>query len=347
MAADRYVEVSSNGWVVVTNGGKVAMAEGVQWINGLNGPGKLTVANGGSLAVNQLRVSQSGASQSEVHLDEGGLIAVYQLRMDNASTGLFAFDGGCLQATKETRAFYAGAAASWTNVSFTVGEKGAGFDLSNSTNLWWGKPLISGAAADGGLFKRGAGILILTSANTYNGPTVLESGRIQARVDYAIPAGTTLRLGGGDDTRFTASTYDSESPRRSTVQFIGRVEGSGELDDMTESSVTDAIAPAADGTIEFQSLCSLSGDYEVTVGENGCSCLKVVAGQDISGLKVKVMNASALDKNADRNAYKILDAPNGCEGSFDVSELPGEWGVRYTSDGAYIRYIKGMSFILR
>ena len=267
--------------------------------------------------------------------------------MDNASTGLFAFNGGCLQATKETRAFYAGEAASWANVSFTVGEKGAGFDLSNSTNLWWGKPLISGAAADGGLFKRGAGILILTSANTYNGPTVLERGRIQARVDYAIPAGTTLRLGGGDDTRFTASTYDSESPRRSTVQSIGRVEGSGELDDMTESSVTDAIAPAADGMIEFQTLCSLSGDYEVTIGENGCSCLKVAAGQDISGLKVKVVNASALDKDADRNAYKILDAPAGYAGRFDERALPEGWTLKYASDGVYLRYSRGTVIIVR
>ena len=346
MTGDRYVDVSSNGWVVVTNGGKVAMAEGVQWINGLNGPGKLTVANGGSLSVNQLRVSQSGASQSEVHLDEGGLIAVYQLRMDNASTGLFAFNGGCLQATKASSTFYAGAAASWENVAFIVGEKGAGFDLSNGVNLWWGKPLVSGAAADGGLFKRGAGILVLTSANAYNGPTVIESGRVQARVDHAIPDGTTLRLG-GEGARFTASTYESENPRRDTVHTVARVEGSGELDNMVASSVTGAVAPSEDGILTFMTTCSLSGDYEVTVGENGCSCLKVAAGQDISGLKVKVMNAAALDKDADRNAYKILDAAAGYEGRFDVSELPGEWGVRYASDGAYIRYNKGLSVILR
>lgn len=344
---DRYVDVGAYGQVVVTNGGKVAMADGVQWINGLTTPGKLTVTKGGSLAVNQLRVSQSGANQSEVHLDDGGLIAVHQLRMDNDSTGLFAFNGGSMQATKENRAFYAGSAANWANVSFTVGEKGAGFDLSNGVNLWWGKPLQSGAAADGGLFKKGSGILVLISANSYNGPTVLESGRIQARADHAIPDGTTLRLGGGEGTRLTASTYDSENPRRPTVLSIARVEGSGELDDMNESSITGAVAPAPDGVINFMTTCSLSGDYEVTVGNNGCSCLKVAAGQDISGLKVKIMNASALDKNADRKAYKILDAPDGCEGRFDSSELPGKWGVRYASDGAYLRYNKGLAVILR
>ena len=350
MTGDRYVDVGSYGQVVVTNGGKVVMPEGVQWINGYSTPGKLTVTKDGSLSVEQLRVSQSGASQSEVHLDEGGLIAVHQLRMDNASTGLFAFNGGCLQATKENRAFYAGAAASWANVSFTVGEKGAGFDLSNSTNLWWGKTLASGVGAgetDGGLFKKGGGILILTAANAYNGPTVLESGRIQGRADNALPSGTTLRLVGGEGTRFTASTYDSENPRRSTTQTIGRVEGSGELDDMTASSVTGAIAPAADGVINLMTTCSISGDYEVTAGDEGCSCLKVATGQDISDLRVKVMNASALDKDADRGAYKILDAPGGYAGRFDGSALPGEWGVRYEPTGVYLRFNKGFAVILR
>ena len=342
---DRYVDVGAYGQVVVTNGGQVAMAEGVQWLNGLGTPGKLTVANGGNFAVEQLRISQSGSSPSEVHLDEGGLMAVYQLRMDNASTGLFAFNGGCLQATKENRAFYAGSAASWENVTFTVGEKGAGFDLSNGVNLWWGKPLTSGAESDGGLFKKGSGILVLLSVNNYNGPTVIESGRIQARVDHAIPDGTVLRLVGGEGTRLTASCYDSESVRRDTVQMIGRVEGSGELDDMGASSV-GGVAPSADGTIDFQTTCALSGDYEVTIGDDDahCSCLKVAAGQDISGLKVKIMNAESLDRNV---RYKILDAPNGYAGTFAGASLPDAWVLKYGADGVYLGRQKGLAIILR
>ncbi len=350
---DRYVDVSSYGQVVVTNGGKVVMPEGVQWLNGLGTPGKLTVAKDGSLAVEQLRVSQSGAAQSEVHLDEGGLIAVHQLRMDNASTGLFAFNGGCLQATKENRAFYAGSAANWTNVAFTVGEKGAGFDLSNGVNLWWGKQLRSGVGdgeTDGGLFKRGSGILVLTSANAYNGPTVIESGRIQARVDNAIPAGTTLRLGGGADARFTASTYDSENPRRDTAQAIGRVEGSGELDDMDASSVTGAIAPAADGIITFMTPCNLSGDYEVTVGATTNSLLVLKeANQDISGLRVKVMNPAALNSDADRDTYKILDAPKGYDGHFRLADdfLGNKWNVRYESGAAYLSPVRAFVIMVK
>ena len=347
MTGDRYVDVGAYGQVVVTNGGKVVMPECVQWINGLNSPGKLTVADGGSLAVEKLRVSQSGANQSEVHLDDGGLIAVYQLRMDNASTGLFAFNGGCLQALRETRVFHEGAAASWANVSFTVGEKGAGFDLSNGVNLWWGKPLQSGAAADGGLFKQGSGILVLLSANAYNGPTVLESGRIQARVDNALPAGTTLRLVGGTGTRFIATTYETENPQRDTAQAIGRVEGSGELDFMTASSVTGSIAPSADGVITFLTTCALSGDYEVTADANGCSCLEVATGQDISHLTVKVANPAALDKDADRDAYKILDSENGYTGRFDANELPDGWYLRHTADAVFLCFEKPFILIVR
>lgn len=346
---DRYLDVGAFGQVVVTNGGKVVMPEGVQWINGLGSPGKLTVANGGSLAVDILRVSQSGGNRSEVHLDEGGLLAVHQLRMDNASTGLFAFNGGSLQAIKENRALYDGSAASWANVTFSVGEKGAGFDLSNGVNLWWGKPLTSGVAVgetDGGLFKKGSGILVFLSANAHNGPTVIESGRIQARADGAIPDGTTLRLG-GEGTKFTAYTYETENPARRTIQNIGRVEGSGVLDDMTASSVTGAIAPDADGTIEFQTLCALSGDYEVTADANGCACLKVAAGQDISGLAVKLVNVAALNPDAASNTYKILDAPDGYVGTFNEAAMPEKWHIRHTKDAAYLTYTKAFVMILR
>ena len=79
----------------------------------------------------------------------------------------------------------------------------------------------------------------------------------------------------------------------------------------------------------------------------GCSCLKVAAGQVISDLKVKIMNASALDKNADRNAYKILDAPAGYAGRFDDSALPAGWGLKYAADGVYLRFNKGLMLIIR
>ncbi len=219
-------------------------------------------------------------------------------------------------------------------------------------NLWWGKPLQSGVGAgetDGGLFKKGSGILVLLSANAYNGPTVLKGGRIQARVDGAVPAGTTLRLVGGSGTRFIATTYESETPQRDTAQALGRVEGSGELDFMTASSVTGSVAPAADGTIQFMTACALSGDYEVTATADGsgCSCLKVAGGQDISKLSVKLMNVQVFDREAPRNTYKILDAPNGYVGKFHAGQMPETWHPRHTATAVYLSPITPFVFVLR
>ena len=90
--------------------------------------------------------------------------------------------------------------------------------------------------------------------------------------------------------------------------------------------------------------CSLSGDYEVTIGAEGadCSCLKVAAGQDISGLKVKVMNPETLDRET---SYKILDS--GYDKKFDESALPAGWGLKYAADGVYLRFNKGLMLIIR
>ncbi len=277
---------------------------------------------------------------------------VSKLRMDNASKAVFAFNGGAFQSTRSSgdgRELFTANAARWANVSFTVGEKGAVFDASNGVNIWWDCPLASAVAPDGGIRKFGSGILIFKSANAYNGPTLLESGHIQARADNVLPVGSTLRLGGAD-VRFTANTYESESPARHTVQSIGRVEGRGALDGMTASSVTGAIAPAAGGTIEFMTTCSLSGDYEVSADANGCSCLKVAAGQNVAGLALRLMDAAALDKDADSGTYKILDAPNGFTGVFaKAADWPAAWGVKYAADGksASLRYLRGTKIVFR
>jgi len=112
---------------------------------------------------------------------------------------------------------------------------------------------------------------------------------------------------------------------------------------MTASSV-GGIAPSVGGTIEFQTTCALSGDLEITIGEGVASALKVAAGQDISGLAVKVLKPALLDKET---SYKILDAASGYVGKFDESTLPVGWGVKYTADGACLRYNKGLVIILR
>ena len=120
---------------------------------------------------------------------------------------------------------------------------------------------------------------------------------------------------------------NKESPARSTEQWIGRVEGSGALKYMTQSHVTNSIAPSVDGTIKFESRCDISGDYEVVGNANGCSCLQVASGQSISNLTLKVEDFSTFDSNAVVDHYQILSAPDGYTGKFALpAEWPDNWG---------------------
>ena len=348
-------DVSTYGQVTVTNFGKVYMPK-VDWLHGNSGCAKLTVAKDGEFLVNLLRISQS-SSLSEVHLNEGGLISATLLCTDGTTSrkGKFRFNGGRLRSRDGRSTFVAktdGAAlteAQAAGLTFAVGEKGAVFD-TELKNLFWNRPLVSdpaqGFAKDGGLHKIGGNILILTNTNCYNGVTWIEGGDAQLRVDNALPPGTTLKLSNGGF--ITAHTFDKETPQRSTVQWIGRVEGSGTLKYMTQSHVTNSIAPSVGGTIKFESRCDLSGDYEVVGDANGCSRLQVAAGQNISGLTLKVADFSSFDNHAARDYYQILYAPDGYTGTFAI---PGgwseDWDVKYTNTGAYLKARKGLLITIR
>ena len=349
------VNVSYYGQVTVTNFGKVYMPN-VDWLNGSSGRGKLTVAKDGEFTVNLLRICQS-SSLSEVHLNEGGLISATLLCTDGNTSrkGKFRFNGGRLRSRTAHTNLVAKidgvplTEAQAAGLTFAVGEKGAVFD-TELKNLYWNRPLVSdpaaGFAKDGGLHKIGGNILILTNTNCYNGVTWIEGGDAQLRVDNALPPSTTLKLSNGGF--ITAYTFEKESPARSTEQWIGRVEGSGALKYMTQSHVTNSIAPAVDGTIKFESRCDLSGDYEVVGNANGCSCLQVAAGQSISNLTLKVSDFLALDRAATNNHYQILSAPGGFTGKFALPEgWSNEWGVKYTTTGAYLRVNRGLTISIR
>ena len=349
------VNVSYYGQVTVTNFGRIYMPK-VDWLNGSSGRAKLTVAKDGAFTVNLLRISQS-SSLSEVHLNEGGLIEASLLCIDPAGkrNGKFRFNGGRLRSREAKNPFFASTGGTSlaedkaAYVTFAVGEKGAVFD-TELKNLYWNRPLVSDPAAgsdkDGGLHKIGGKILILTSTNCYNGVTWIEGGDAQLRVDNALPPGTTLRFSNGGFV--TAYTFEKESPARSTEQWIGRVEGNGALKYMTQSHVTNSIAPSVDGTIKFESRCDLRGDFEVSGNAAGCSRLQVAAGQDISGLTLKVEDFSTFNGKASREHYQILSAPDGYTGTFALpAGWADDWKVIYTDTGAYLWAKRPLIIVIR
>ncbi|MBR3087218.1 MAG: RNA polymerase sigma factor [Kiritimatiellae bacterium] len=348
--SSRYAEVSRWGQVTVTNGGAIHMP-GVEWLNGLTMPGRLVVADG-EFVVGTLRISQSGSEHgSEILIGKSGVVRASKLRMDNASKGVVTFDGGTFQSTRtiptDGRELFTDNAARWANVTFEVGEGGAVFDASNGINIWWGRPLESATDHDGGIRKFGSGNLILCAASTYNGPTVVESGYLNARADNAVPDGSTLRLGGGDSRAvFDPYIYEG-SPSRPATNWIGRLEGVGDINNCSALHVTGAIAPGADDTIGFERVCDLRGDYEVSANATSCSCIYLAeAGQDISNLRLTLPNPGGLSKDK-RDGYRILRAPNGYYGKFDSSALPSGWLVEYNDSSIYLKFPKPFVMVLR
>ena len=99
------------------------------------------------------------------------------------------------------------------------------------------------------------------------------------------------------------------------------VDGGGALKYMTQSHVTNSIAPSVDGTIKFESRCDLRGDLEVSGDANGCGRLMVAAGQDVSSLTLKVADFSA---RRSRNTFASMERLRRISrGSFRTSRSAG------------------------
>ena len=240
-----------------------------------------------------------------------------------------------------------------SGIRFVVGEKGAVFDTGNAQNIWWQRPLVSGAEHDGGVRKIGNSAaelnnLVFMNTNCYNGVTVVEGGAIQLRVDNALPPGNTVRLT-ASGANISASTFDSEATVRHTTQWLKRVEGFGAVWNSTNIHVTNSVAPSIGGTLVFGNVCDLRGDYEIAGDANGCGLLEVRGtGQSISNLTLRVANFNALDTRAPNDRYKILKSTNGYTGKFVIpADWPRGWDVKYTDNAAYLYFQKGTTFIVR
>ena len=352
--SERFVIVRNYGHLEVTNGGKVDMPF-VTYVNGLSRPGTTTIDNGGELCVTNFQFANG--STSILNLKNGGMLASYQF-WNNGSTATVNFDGGGLRwFGSRDNCFTQGSAGTvagdWGNTTLAVKEGGAVLDVRR--NLFLSKPLQSGAEHDGGLIKRGTAVLVLTTPMGYNGPTRVEAGTIQARVDNAIPVSTLILTNNG---HIAFSKYDSDNyvNYTHTEQTLHRVEGSGTVEYCRNVHVTNSIAPSVGGTLTFEYPCEMAGDFEVKGDANGCGKIFIRRDiQDISGLTLKVADFSALDeeKGRSRNGtteYQILSVGNGAGYSGEF-KLPADWSsnwvVKYTSNGAYLRYKTGTAISIR
>ncbi len=349
---DRYFQLDDYGHLDIA-GGTVSLAIG-EILNAMNSPAKITIRNGGVLNAKLVRVSQTTSGDGgEIFIENGGTLCIGKFKLDYNPNqkGTVHFNGGKLQALVDSDPVIDNPTnAKWDNIAFAVEEGGAIFDTSNGNVIFWPRPLVSGAANDGGITVSGSrGLAITVAGSSYNGPTVVEEGaNLRVQADNALPSGTTVRLAGGQVTFSTYDTGGNAARSTRTAQTVSRIEGSGIVHCCSGLTVANGLAAGSGGVLDFIEVCSLSGVYSVSGDAQGCGCLKFrKSGQSISGLTLNVADISAFDKDAARGTYKILDAPNGYTGEFAIGNLPDLWRVKYTSTAAYISYKKGMVLIIK
>lgn len=281
-SGSRYFILTNNAQVVVSNGGAIDMPAAT-FANGYKSTATTTIGGDGPgyVCVTNFQVS-FGGSASILNLGEGGILETSQFGIQANSSATVNFDGGTIRTRGSAIGLGANdaTASRWNDVSLYARDGGAVFDAA-AGDIYLRIPLLSGAAADGGLRKTGPATLFITTNCTYNGATRIEQG-----------------------------------------------------------------------TVRLTSARALSGDLEIIGDASGCGCLRVAAGQDISGLTLALPSASALDADAPRGRYKIIDAPDGAfTGELSLSaDFPADkWQVRYASDrkAAYLEPVKAFIMIFR
>ena len=345
--------------------GGTLKTSGGEFLNAL-GAGCTVIRDGGVIDCDTFRPAQYMTNNPVVlRLEANGLLRARQLWIDSAANktniATIVFNGGALQTThvvppKTTdadinkRSFVNDPLnAAWDRITFAVGPGGAVFDVSNSNNLWWYRPLVSGVAAgesDGGLTVRGAkdwSVCIMVP-QSYNGPTTVDRCTLQQRGgDNQLPSGAKLVLMNNGYVIF--NKYDSaNTPTEATFSGIS---GDGRLENCTKVSVTGTIAPSIGGTIEFrQAPKSLSGPIEIAGDATGCGKVKFDEPQDLSTLSLSVADIASFDKNAAKDRYQIVEG--NYTGRFSsVAGLPDDWAVSYRADGVYLSHIDAFVLVVR
>ncbi len=104
------------------------------------------------------------------------------------------FDGGTLQISGTGLTSYAAGAIGSHAVTLTSG-KTVGFDIADAGNTFNVSQVLN--QGGGGLSKTGVGTLVLSSANSYTGATILSGGTLSVGLDANLGSGNALVFDGG------------------------------------------------------------------------------------------------------------------------------------------------------
>ncbi len=234
------------GHLLVTNG-LVDATSCYEILNGIggNGYGYTTVSGSGVILANAIRISQNTGNPSNnvVSVNTGGVMRVNNFNIDinfnGAQKGLLFLNGGTVEARTDnanflgtTEALVGNTNDKWlTNIFVHVREGGALFDTAGK-NISIKQPLYTGAPADGGLRKRGAGTLTLLNTNTYNGVTVVEGGTLKFGRNDLLPVGNTAMA--------SSNAVLDVNGKTQTLAGLG---GGGTVSNPAALTVTGTLAP--------------------------------------------------------------------------------------------------------
>ena len=351
LTAVRYADVE------ITNGGRIDAPKAC-YVNGLNTPASITIADGGEMKVVTFQFANATANCT-VDIKSGGRLITNEFWCNEGGGCDVNIDGGILgtQGNKEHVALgLEGGAARWIGVNIFVKEGGVTFDVPAKV-LWLRHPLQSAAAQDAGLRKTGDGIIVVETNCVYNGATTVSGGTMQVRGNNFLPQ-TTLRLENGRTAAFSLYDGGSWTNYTHTAQTFKRIEGNGTVGYSRNVHVTEAVAPSVNGQIYFEWACDINGDFEIQGNAEGCS--KIYSQRDtldLTKLTLKVADFSAFDKGKAKfnsstgtGYYQILKVASaaGYSGTFNLpADWPSNWEVKYTETGAYLRYLNGTKFVIR
>jgi autotransporter-associated beta strand protein len=146
----------------------------------------------------------------DVNLHGGVFTAPCLRRRESSAAVNFYWNGGTFRPTLDGASFRSENPASgkpsydWTSV--IVATNGAAFDIPGANTFTLNRSFdhesALGAEEDGGIIKRGTGTLLMSEANTFTGPCVVEAGVMKPTVAAAVPGGIVLAGGTFDCNGF-------------------------------------------------------------------------------------------------------------------------------------------------
>ena len=164
----------ATGALTVAGGQLNQFSTGSFLIVGEQGAGSLLITNTGTVnLVTPLRIGWN-LGTGAVTLATGGLLQTPGVT-NGTGPSTFNFNGGTLRPTANNPAFFQGLTNTY------VRDGGATID-SAGWNITIAQSLQAGGS--GGLTKNSAGTLILSGANTYTGPTVVNGGKVEMGSSY-------------------------------------------------------------------------------------------------------------------------------------------------------------------